>query len=249
MSLEIKPEVQVSLTAGSLRFDPSYSLTGLIVQASPHHDHETHERLLRETFGSTDWLWESSDEFRFSTTDRTLCGLTLHTPEHIPTDPKQVASWLDVPVTNGRLASETTRDFSVSPAKVKWVNDDGTFLICAYAEQVADQQATRLRVAQDLDLIFAQNRLVGWILESPILHVSGGPAQVEEETSRQLSLEYREYSLAMSEPNISAIQDGDQLATQNFVTLLERMKSLPRDPRRDAMIASLTQFHSDWIAD
>lgn len=69
------PELEIALAKKSLPYSPRYSPRGLFVTLGPHFDSESHEGLLRDTFGSADFLWSADDEFRFNKEDSGLCSL------------------------------------------------------------------------------------------------------------------------------------------------------------------------------
>ncbi|MEU5438761.1 hypothetical protein AB0G73_36260 [Streptomyces sp. NPDC020719] len=250
MRLDLAADFAVTLTDRPLAHAPRYSLSGAYVTASPHTGQPSHEVLLSETFGSVDWLWSGDDEFRFDKGDRSLRGCTLTVPEEALEgwDPH---AWTDVPPTAGSMTALTEANFDAKPTSERWVSESGAHLVCAHRRPPAPvHDILRLRIAPDLDLVFADRAYVGWILNCPADHLvrEWEPAPSAPAPASMASV-LRNYLTTVIEPKIDRMQDGDPALLAELDTLLARIAALPADLRRDVLHDQVIDLRENWYGD
>ncbi|MDT3400626.1 hypothetical protein RKE29_29170 [Streptomyces sp. B1866] len=238
----------VEPTGEPLGFFPRYSISGLFVSVSPPTDQESHEKLLSETFGSTDWLWSGDDELRFDRRTGNLVGFTFKTPEEAPDHSWDPRPWLLAPASTGALRACSKENFDARPAETRWVSDDGSHLVCAHRGSLKESaRIERLNVARDLDFVFEDGNLSGWILRNPANHlVQQWDLPRKNSAPPGLGESLRDYLSIIVQPNIESMQEEDPRILERLTTLRQKLINIPGDIRRDIIIAQIDRLCDDW---
>ncbi|MGW8884696.1 hypothetical protein [Streptomyces sp. NPDC055749] len=249
--LELANGFNVSTTGRPIPFPPRYSLSGGFVTASPHTDFPSHEVLLSETFGSTDWLWSGDDEFRFGKHGGGLRGMILAVPEQESAEGWSPERWLETSAMQGGLQSITPNNFDARPTEVRWVEASGDRLVCAFTDSpTAPSDLMRLRVAPNLDIIFADHVYSGWILENPAAHlVQEWEPAPPTGAPEGFGVALRDYLTLFVEPRIGMMQDGDTALLAELDSLLARLATLPVDQRRTVIQDQVSDLRERWYGE
>ncbi|MEV0739227.1 hypothetical protein AB0I51_25565 [Streptomyces sp. NPDC050549] len=239
----------VAVSGAPLPYRPRFTPLGGIVSVSPHTDQRSHESLLSETFGSVDWLSSANDEFRFGKADEELKGVTLHVPDEAFAASRAPVTWLDAPPVEGGLRSLVPENFDAPPAGLRWTSPSGDLLLCAYDDaSTAPRELLRLRVARDLDLVFADGSYAGWMLAHPAAHLARpGETPAEHEPSAELVQALRVFFGLFVEPGIDRMQDGDPELLGELDALLAGLEPLTGDPRGSVLRDRVAEFRENWF--
>ncbi|WP_369187233.1 hypothetical protein [Streptomyces sp. R08] len=239
----------VAVSGVPLPHRPRFTPLGGIVSVSPHADQRGHEALLSETFGSVDWLSSANDEFRFGKADEELKGITLSVPDDAFPASRAPVSWLDTPPTEGSLRSLRPENFDAPPATLRWTAPGGDLLLCAYdTPSAAPRELLRLRVARDLDLVFADGSYAGWILAHPAAHLAHpGGTPAEHEPPAELIRAMGVFFDLFVEPKIDHMQDGDPELLGEIDALLTGLAPLADDPGASVLRDRVAEFRESWF--
>jgi len=239
----------VAVSGTPLPYGPRFTPLGGIVSVSPHTDQRSHESLLSETFGSVDWLSSANDEFRFGKADEELKGITLSVPDEAFPASRAPVSWLDAPPVEGSLRSLRPENFDAPPTDLRWTGPGGDLLLCAYDNpSTAPRELLRLRVARDLDLVFADGGYAGWILTHPAAHLAHpGETPAEHEPPVALVRAMSVFFDLFVEPGIDRMQDGDPELLGEIDALLAGLAPLAADPRASVLRDRVAEFRENWF--
>jgi hypothetical protein len=159
---------------GRLREPAELALDELVVTAWAASGPGGYEGYLLRTHGNSWGLWTEGDEFRFDTTTGLLESVAVHLPESNLADPGLIAPWLGLTPVVGVPRREDHKSFDSDAAGVRWCAEDGGVLAGLYGPAMrAVAEPLRLRVVDEFDLLFADGRLAGWLLENPERHLVG----------------------------------------------------------------------------
>lgn len=163
---------EAEVIPGSRLREPALlALDGLAVTSWIPGDYESY--LLR-THGNSWGLWTEGDEFRFDNTTGLLESLSMHLPENNLADPAVVAPWLELTPVAGVPRRKDEKPFVTDVAEVRWCAEDGSVLVGLHGSAMGTvAEPLRLRVIDEFDLLFADGRLAGWLLENPERHLVG----------------------------------------------------------------------------
>ncbi|MFF1477300.1 hypothetical protein ACFVYD_06935 [Streptomyces sp. NPDC058301] len=145
----------------------------------------------------------------------------------------------------------TQANFDAKPTSLRWVSESGDHLVCAHRRPPAPvHDILRLRIAPDLDLVFANHTYAGWILNSPADHLvhEWEPAPSTPAPDSTASV-LRNYLTTVIEPKIDRMQDGDPTLLGELDTLLAHIAALPADPRRDVLHDQVIDLRENWYGD
>lgn len=151
----------------------------------PYYSFDEWETHRVRSIGSIDLTELSgSDELLFRPDDRLLWGVSLNDCNHpMPYDTLPIA-WDTLQPTAGvlRLIPPTT-SFLLDHREVYWATPNGDAYVCLYDTAMfrKDENTLRLRLARNIDLLFAEGWLCGWMLSHPARYL--GKLWKEPETS------------------------------------------------------------------
>ncbi|XUL87309.1 hypothetical protein ACQ86D_11925 [Streptomyces galilaeus] len=110
------------------------------------------------------------------------------------------------------------------------------------------RELLRLRVARDLDLVFADGSYAGWMLAHPAAHLARpGETPAEHEPSAGLVEALRVFFGLFVEPGIDRMQDGDPELLGELDALLAGLEPLTDDPRASVLRDRVTEFRENWF--
>ncbi|MFE7464761.1 hypothetical protein ACFU6R_11765 [Streptomyces sp. NPDC057499] len=226
----------------------------LLAISGPYRSADEHEQHLLETSGAGSWVDDGNDELRFSLDTGELVSVWLAVPGSVAPDSADLGAWLRAGRVEGRPAVMPGTYFDLPPASVRWCDGSGSVLVCLTEEGFSGDAAvrSRLRIAHDLDLLIADGRYMGWLLEHPATRLSdswaGGPDSPEDPELGAWLARY----IALSDDDVfDAIVDGDPTPLEPLRELLADVRTVGGDrPRRrifrdalDDVIDRHTGFH------
>ncbi|MFF5479375.1 hypothetical protein ACFY5C_18815 [Streptomyces sp. NPDC012935] len=248
MEVRIADSVRAQIVDGALAYTPRFILSGPFVAVGAYKDIQEKEGELVSTFGSAQWLWSEDDDLRFRMADHELQSLCLYLPQATAASDFDVSGWERARRITGGLRTVANANFSSPQTNSCWVAPDATHLICLRnSAPHPDASSFRLSVAPDLDLLFVQGQLVGWLLGDPARYLTAGwempGSEAPAETTR--SLLARTLVMTMS-PEAEAIEDGDPVAWRRLRGLAEQLRAVRGDRRRTEILQATVDRFVEW---
>ena len=242
MLVHLREQVTAETAPTNLLPGPArWQLQSLYLVVAAQRSMAEYERHIGATIGSSEWLWDTADTLRFDKATRELQSLRLRVPELNITPPGTAERWLSISPQNGRLRLEAGENFALEPATIRWLDPAGAALVCGDERiEQADATSLRLRVAPDVDLLFVNNTLCGWLLAQPARYLvesweEPAPATPSAELNQAL---YRYYTL-VSETSFEQMDDGDPDILAALIDLHTRLGAQPATPQRDVLRTSI----------
>ena len=230
MELELAERVPVAVLArAELAARPRWKPT--LLSLGPYGSAREYDRHLAATVGS---YFAFGDEFRFDA-ERRLSSLRLTAAEENllgdssrvgPPLPEQLLErWLDAPTTWGTLRLvPPTNHFHVEVAGERRHLDERRDLLLCLGSGAAGDGRRRLRVATDVELLFAEGRYCGWVLHRPARYLddtwAGLPSPTEDPAASPLLAAYLS---VVTEPLIARMEERDEPALASLMELLARV--------------------------
>lgn len=211
MSLVLQDKVLVEIVFNAnLQWTPRLAISGLSLMVGSYANGEEHEKHVLETQGSGNWYRSEYDELRFNRSNGQLESLWFHIPEENVQHDHDISNWTSLAATIGSLRLITDTNFDLKPTGERWYARDGKSLLCLQSSSQISNEMSRLRVAPSIDLFFADQLLVGWLLASPerFLVDSWEYPQVDPD-DEELATLLGEYFDIVAEPYIERMQDQD----------------------------------------
>ncbi len=213
MIVELTQSVTADVVEGEyLRLQPRLWLRDRTLLLGPYHSAQEQEQHFLEEVGYVDWLRFGSDALCFDRKDLLLNSASFRMPETNATLTSSLTRWLDEVAVNGLLRLTEPRGFIFELADVRWMDVDADVLFFL-DETVVLMEAghrLRLRIAQDMDLLFIQQRLCGVALIHPANYlVDSWADSVGHISDGQLKILLHEYLNLVAEPFIQRMEDKD----------------------------------------
>lgn len=207
-----------------LQWTPRLLLSGLSLMIGSYASGEEHEKHFLETQGSGNWYKSEYDELRFNRSDGHLESLMFHIPEVNVQDEHDISNWTSLPPNIGSLRLLVSTDFELKPTGERWYSRNGKWLICLRHTSRFPDERLRLKVADNFDLLFADNRFFGWLLADPerFLVDSWEYPQVEPGDDELAAL-LVEYFDIVAEPYVERMQDQDTNVFEMLKTMNQRI--------------------------
>jgi hypothetical protein len=224
--------VEVLNEAEILPYQPRWGVSGRSLKVGSYHNGDEHEHhFVAETIGSGLWYGpEDSNEFRFDENDLTLKSIWFPIPEENMELGNLVELWTRQEPLVGALrltSSESLEGFSPEFADFRWFDPQGQMLVCITKNALLEAESrTRLRIATDVELMFSDNYLCGWILFQPLKYATHGwedphPLEFEDIT---LTTVTNEYLRIASKPFVDQLLDEDPEVLQALLSLNQKLK-------------------------
>jgi hypothetical protein len=210
--------VEVLHESKTLPYQPRWGVSGRSLKVGSYHNGDEHEHhIVAETIGSGLWYGpEDSNEFRFDENDLTLKSIWFPVPEENMDLGNLVDLWTRQEPLVGALrltSSEGSEGFSPEFADFRWFDPQGRMLVCITKNALLETESrTRLRIATDVELMFTDNHLCGWILFQPLKYAVYGwedPHPLEFAEDSTLTMATQEYLQIASKPFIDQLLDED----------------------------------------
>jgi hypothetical protein len=228
---------------------PRLSLDELAMVVGPYDSAGEHERHMLRTQGSGNDL--EPDEFRFNRETGTLESLWLSVPEDNIEDPNVVSGWLGLVPAAGVLRRTDRRPFTAVATTVRWCAEDGGVLVCLAGPRLEwMEERLRLRVAEDVDLLFNGDLLAGWVLTNPERHLTSlwGQWPSRQPPDRELGVMLRQCLDLIDTPHMAALFEEEEPEGRRLLTELRERIVLDRGAadRRRALSEWLGFLDENW---
>lgn len=214
------------IPGGRLSEPALLALDGLAVTAWAARVEDSYEGYLLRTHGNSWGLWTGGDEFRFDNTTGLLDSLLMNLPETNLADPSVIAPWLELTPVVGVLRREDHKSFNADIAEVRWCAEDGGVLAGLYGSAMgAVAERLRLRVTDEFDLLFANGRLAGWLLENPERHLVGPEDDtLDEPPDPEFAVLLKQYFDLIDHPHMEELFEEEvPMGRQLLADLRERI--------------------------
>lgn len=211
----IKTEVIQEHNLSSIpRWNPK---PGSVLIAS-HTNTEERERQFIQTIGSGNWLYLESNEFRFNKENLLLESIFVKPSEENIESNLVIEEWLNKKPVQGTLRLLSPQSFKCESDDYRWMSSDGKLLAAIHdVDWIESHDKFRLRVAQDFDLLFAEQKWCGYMLSNPARYLAQpNPAA---DSDPELPLLAFEYVSLICEPNIDYLYDEEPEFLQKILDL------------------------------
>jgi hypothetical protein len=218
--------------AATLPYPPRWGVGGRSLTVGSYHNGDEHEHhFVAETIGSGLWYGpEDNNEFRFGENDLILKSIWFPIPENNMDLENLVKLWIEQEPLVGSLrltSPESVEGFSPEFADFRWFDPQGQMLVCITKNALSEtENRTRLRIATDVELLFTDNHLCGWILFQPLKYAVNGwedPHPLEF-TDKALVAATQEYLRIASEPFVDQMLDEDPEVLEALQNIDRKLK-------------------------
>ena len=221
--LQLQDSIEVEVIEGqNLPWIPSwYPKPGSILIAQ-HRNTEEYEREFIQTIGSGNGLYLEGEEFRFAKDSLLLQSIFFEPSEENMESNELVKRWLNLKSVKGTLRLVSPQSFRCEPDDYRWMSSDGKLLAAIQdVDWIESSDKFRLRVAQDFDLLFVEQKWCGWMLSNPARYLiePNSPADSDSELN---SLAF-EYVSLVSEPYIEQMDDKDPEILERLIGLRNKI--------------------------
>jgi hypothetical protein len=235
-ALSLQQHIAVNVVDGDeLPYSARLVLAGLSIIVGPYNSGLEHERHFLDTIGSGSWHAPEYDELRFSVEDRRLKSVWFRIPERNAGEP---APWASCTKHRGTLELTGASPSQLSLSSIRTYDPGTDLFACVRADAINVESGSCfcLRIAEDLEIVFADGEACGWRLHHAVRHLV---AAWEQPTLRdddpRLAEAFAEYLALVAEPNIEAIEDEDEEIERRLRQLSERVSKLDDTPQRRAL--------------
>jgi hypothetical protein len=226
--------VEVLHEAEILPYQPRWGVSGRSLKVGSYCNGDEHEHhVVVETIGSGLWYGpEDNNEFRFDKNDLTLKSIWFPIPEKNMDLGSLVEQWIRKEPLSGSLrlaSSEDLEGFSPEFADFRWFDPQGQMLVCITNNALSKTESrTRLRIATDVELMFIDNHLCGWILFQPLKYAVCGweDPQPLEFADSTLAMATQEYLRIASESFIDQLLDEDPEVLKILQNIDQKLKEV-----------------------
>ncbi|MFJ8667048.1 hypothetical protein [Streptomyces sp. NPDC093600] len=249
MRLTLDGDWHATVTDDPLRVTPRFGDQSTRVLVAPYSDAEERERFLTDTFGSSDWLWDTPDELRFEQTDRRLVGVRLQLPDESAPAEDRARVPASPAVRPGGLRADEARDFRLEVTTVLCCAPEAAELTCLRDLDVLDEPLeARVGIAPDVALLVQAGTVVGWSLTDPARYLTTGYAAPDPTPpSRSTRLLLAECLDLITVPVRHGIMDRDPAALARLRAADQALRDQREDRRRaDALLAIIANLVEDY---
>jgi hypothetical protein len=206
-----------------LSHKPRWDVRGIsLVLGAYNNGYEHEEHLVMDSVGSTD-----NFELRFNKNNLVLTSALFRVPETNIDLATSSIPWLEeIPLT-GLLHLTDPKYFEPEPPEFRWFDPEGQVLICINEHGLSEQQNRfRLRIAMDVDLMFSDNQLCGWMLSQPLRYVTHeweDPQPFDSDT--ELASIAHKYLQLVSEDFFEQMEDEDPKILQALLEVKQKLQN------------------------
>ncbi|WP_371629489.1 hypothetical protein OG892_15820 [Streptomyces sp. NBC_00341] len=175
MRITIDGDWTATVAGEPLAVAPRFDFRDFRVYIGSYTDVEERSQFQLDTFGSTEWLWDTPDELRFDRESRQLVGAEFR----LPNDAADADDSVCVPVTPavrpGGLRADEVRDFRMATTTELCRAPGDTVLTCLRDLDVLDEPLeARIGIAPAVALLVQHGTVVGWSLTDPVCYLTSG---------------------------------------------------------------------------
>jgi hypothetical protein len=254
--------VEVLHEAETLPYPPRWEIGGRSLTVGSYHNGDEHEHhVVAETIGSVLWYGpHDNDEFRFDKDDLTIKSIWFLIPEKNMDLGSLVELWIEQEPLVGLLRLDSLEGLEGFPPGLtdfRWFDPQDRMLVCITKNALLEaKDRTRLRIATDVELMFIDNHLCGWILFQPLKYAVYGwedPHPLEFAEDSILTMATQKYLRIASEPFIDQLLDEDPevlKALQNINQKLDEGSTIGYQCKvlKDSIKRLIENFYDDIAA-
>ena len=251
VTAEVVPDLE-------LKTLPRWHLRGLRVWLGPYRSTDQWVRHSVEAIGSSDVdALAGTDELLFHPVTRQLLSTCFIVPEVTLQANRTLNAWRSESPIYGLLRLAPAPPFSLEPADARWFAEDGSALAgFRDGSLIATAERLRLRIAQDVDLLFANRRLCGWWLSSParyLVNSLDGPHPYPRSPDPVLISALSRYLELIADPYIEMMEKRDTSILQALVDLHSHLDptggaAIQRQVIREAIEDIVDQFYRQQLS-
>ncbi|SHF56293.1 hypothetical protein [Streptoalloteichus hindustanus] len=221
--IELASGVTVEARGGwELPWGPRLGLRDRTLMVGPYGSPMVYEDHVAGTVGSGRECCPDGDELRFERGGGDLVSVCLRMPE--TTTERDCSGWLAAPARSARLRLPGPCRFVLERTDQRWMSGDGDVLLCLRSAEPLGSRGERIRIAQHVDLLAADDRFAGWAVEHPERFlVSDWEHPSAEPPDRDLAVLLREYVQIMTAGNVELLRDGDPGVRRLFEDLKSKV--------------------------
>ncbi|MEU8031150.1 hypothetical protein AB0C13_21330 [Streptomyces sp. NPDC049099] len=242
--------VHVETTRNPLAYTPRFDLTTPAVTVAEYTDMAGRERLLGQTFGSTQWLWAATDDLYFDRESRELVGMSFFVPSLLASAQVGAPPGGPPPDSFG-LRAEVSQAFQLPQAAVFHCDTEATELRCVQDPDLLDViPDARIGIAQDLALLVRDGRMIGWSLTDPARYLTSGLAEPDSAPpSPATRLRLAECLALVSEPLVDQVMEKDPDAWRSLLETERALREQGDDHRRrDVLHEVVSRLIEDYAS-
>lgn len=219
MFLQIEKSVKAEVIKGKiLSAIPEWDLRPGYVIIGTYGSVEKQEQDLLQSVGSPTSDIPYGSEFRFAKDNLLLKRIWVNAPEENLESSDEIEKWLNLEPVEGLLRLLSPEMFEDKRSDYRWMSPNGKLLAgIDDTDLIESDNKFRLRVAQDFDLLFAEQKWCGWILSNPTRYLA--KPNLEANSDTQLPLFALEYISLVCDSNFDLLFDADTEFLQKLFTL------------------------------
>jgi hypothetical protein len=250
--IEIAPGTLARIVPGEpFTTQPALRLDSLALYLPTGHDQPSEARLAATT-GSSEWLWDAAEYWRFDRASSELVQIIAALPADTTQGPDPEA-WAEAPTVTGTIELAVPGDFARPEGTTRWIDPAGTTLILGYEPlepTTGSLDRRRIRLAEGCFLLIEDNRVAGWQLERParfIIGDSGGAPLPGAEVEAALGGLFSALISLTDDARLDALDHGDLRVREELRDLDKRLE--PYCARHDSRALEMRRLTRQVLED
>jgi hypothetical protein len=227
--IELAPGTLARTVPGEpFAMQPALRLDSLALYLPTDKDQPSEARLAATT-GSSEWLWNGAEDWRFDRTSSQLVRIIAALPaDNAPKLDPEV--WTEAPTVTGTIELATPGDFARPEGTTRWIDPTGTTLILGYEPMepaLPPLDRRRVRLADGCYLLIHGDRVAGWQLERPVRFISGdsgGAPLPGAEMEAELGRLFSDLIAFTDDVRLNALDRGDLTVREDLLDLDQRLE-------------------------
>jgi hypothetical protein len=218
----------------------------------PAGDDQPSEARLAATTGSSEWLWNAAEYWRFDRASTELVQIIAALPADNTRAPDPDA-WAEAPTVTGTIELAVPGDFARPEGTTRWIDPAGTTLILRYEPLEPTPRSLdrrRVRLAEGCFLLIEDNRVAGWQLERPARFItgdSGGAPLPDAEVEASLGGLFSALITFTDDARLDALDNGDLTVREELRDLDKRLE--PYCARHDSRALEMRRLTRQVLED
>lgn len=223
MLLQIEKSVKAEVVEEQiLSAIPEWDLRPGYVIIGTYGSVEKQEQDLLQSVGSPTSDIPYGSEFRFAKDNLLLKRIWVNAPEENLESSEMIEGWLNLKPVPGLLRLLSPEMFDDKKSDYRWMSPDGKLLAAIEdTDTICSDDKFRLRVAQDFDLLFAEQKWCGWLLSNPTRYLA--KPNLEADLDTELPLLALEYISLVCDSNFDFLLDADTEFLQQLFGLRDKI--------------------------
>lgn len=237
-----------SVTGEPLAIAPRFDFRDFRVCIGTYVDVKERSQFQLDTFGSTEWLWDTPDEIRFDPVSLELVGAEFHVPDEAADYEDSVRVPVTPTVRPGGLRADEARDFRMETTTELCRAPGDTVLTCLRDLDVLDEPLeARIGIAPDVALLVQHGTGVGWSLTDPVRYLTSGFAAPDPAPPARATRILFTQCMDLVTTSYSEMRDRDPAALSRLRALDDALRNQREDRHRaDALLALIAELAEDY---